>query len=86
MSPLFIAVAGVVVLLLAWVVIDRVLNPLLRRRTLRKLLNNANKRNPRALENPKHGTVLGDTERLKIQTRKGAVSELCWNDVEEVHA
>jgi hypothetical protein len=40
----------------------------------------------RALEDPKYGRVVGDTDRLRITSGKGGSLELRWSEVEEVHA
>jgi len=86
MNPLGIAVAAGIVLLLVSALIDRVLNPYLARRSVAKLLKSKTKHDPRALEDPKYGSVVGDTDGLRIMSSKGDSSELRWSEVEEVHA
>ena len=86
MNALVIAVVVAVSVLLLSLLIDRALIPLQARRTVEKLLKSKTQHDPRALENPKHGTVAGDVDGLKIRGVKGAASELRWSEVEEVHA
>ena len=62
MSAIGIAVLFGLVLLLVSVVVDRVLVPFQARRTVKKLLKSKVKHDPRALEKPKYGTVVGDTD------------------------
>src|SRR5207302_7569342 len=75
-----------VVLLVVAVFVDRVLVPLQARRTVKKLLKSKVKHDPRVLEKPKYGTVVGDTDCLRIRSAKGDALELRWSEVEEVHA
>lgn len=56
------------------------------RRTVEKLLKSEIKTDPSALENPKYGTVTGNTTSLKICWSKGDSVELPWGEIEEVHA
>src|ERR1041385_444514 len=86
MNALGIAVATGSGLLLASLFIDRVVNPFLARRGVKKLLKRKAKHDPRALEKPEYGSVVGDTGCLRIRTGKGNSSELPWSEVEEVHA
>ncbi len=86
MNALIIAVVAGIVLLLASLFIDRVLIPFHARRSVEKILKSKAKHDPRALEDPKYGTVIGDADWLKIRSGKGDSSELRWSDVEEVHA
>jgi hypothetical protein len=51
-----------------------------------KFLKSRRHQSPRTLENPEHGTVVHDVDCLRITTAKGATLELCWSEVEEVHA
>jgi hypothetical protein len=86
MNALGIAVAiGIGVLLLS-LLIDRVLNPFLARRAVEKLLKSKTPHDPRALEKPKYGSVVGNNDRLRIRSGKGDFSELQWSEVEQVHA
>lgn len=86
MNALVIAVVVAAGVLLLSVFIDRVLIPFRARRTVEKLLKNKTQHDPRALENPKYGTVAGGVECLRITSGKGDASELPWSEVEEVHA
>jgi hypothetical protein len=86
MNAFAIAVATVIGLLLVSLFVDRVLNPLQVRRRVAKLLKSKIKHDPRALEKPEYGSVVGDTDCLRIRSKKGKSSELRWIEVEEVHA
>src|SRR5437870_3687615 len=86
MNALSIAVVAGTVLLLVSVFIDRVLIPFQARRSVAKILKSKVKHDPRALENPKYGSVVGDADCLRIRGGKGDPSELRWSEVEEVHA
>ncbi len=86
MNALGIAVATGIGLLLVSVFIDRVLIPFRGRRGVEKLLKSKAKHDPRALEKPEYGSVVGDTNCLRIRSGKGDSSELRWSEVEEVHA
>ncbi len=86
MSALGIAVLVGVLLLLVSVFMDRILTPWQARRNVAKILRNKSKIDPRALENPKYGHVVGDVECLRLSSAKGDCSELRWSDVEEIHA
>ena len=72
--------------LLLWIFVDRVLIPLRARKTVEKLLKSKTQHDPRALEDPKYGTVAGGVDCLRITSGKGDASELRWSEVEEVHA
>jgi hypothetical protein len=85
-NALVIAAAVALGILLVSVFIARVVIPFKARRTVEKLLKSKIERDPRALENAKYGTVVGGVGCLKITSDKGKVSELQWNDVEEIHA
>lgn len=85
MNALGIAIVAGALWLLS-VLLDKVLNPLLARRSIKRLLKNIGKRDPRALENPKNGVLLGRADCLKVKIDKGNSSELPWSEVEEVHA
>jgi hypothetical protein len=86
MNALAIAVATGIGLLLASMFIDRVLLPRRARKVVEKLLKSKAKHDPRALEKPEYGSVLGDTDCLRMTSSKGASSELQWSEIEEVHA
>src|SRR6266446_5864180 len=86
MSALGIAVTFGITLLLLSVFLDRVLNPYVARKAFKNFLKNKGKRNPRALEDPKHGTLSGDADCLRIRSNKDDSWELQWSEVEEVHA
>lgn len=86
MSPLVIfGIVGIVGLSVS-VLIDRFLVPWQARRGLQKLLNSGAKYDPRALEDPKYGRVVGDAEYLRVKRGKGNCAELRWSEVEQVHA
>jgi hypothetical protein len=84
MSPLAIAVVGALGLLLLFTALERLLAPTLARRAVARILKKKDG-DPRALENPKWGTLSEDGERLKVNKGEGSM-ELPWNEVEEVHA
>ncbi|SRR6266566_2540607 len=86
MNALVIVVVAGIVLLLVSVFIDRVLVPFQARRSVEKILKSKAKHDPRALENPKCGSVVGDTDCLRLRSDKGDSSELRWSEIEEVHA
>lgn len=86
MNALAIAVIAGILLLLLSVLIDRVLIPFRARRRVEKILKSQGKREPRSLENPKHGRVSGGADSLTINNSKGDSWELRWSEVEEVHA
>ena len=86
MNALVIAVVVAVGVFLLSVLIDRVLIPFRARRTVEKLLKSKIQHDPRALEDPKYGTVAGGGDCLRITSDKGDASELRWSEVEEVHA
>lgn len=86
MNALVIAVVVAVGVLLLSVFIDRVLIPFWARRTVEKLLKSKTQHDPRAIEDPKYGTVAGGVECLRITSGKGDASELGWSEVEQVHA
>lgn len=86
MSAIVIAVLAAICVLLLSVFIDRVLIPFQARRTVEKLLKSKTQHDPRALEDPKYGTVAGEVDCLTITSSKGNVAELRWSEVEEVHA
>ena len=86
MNAVALAVVGVIVLLLLSIFIDRVLLPLQARRRVEKILRSEAKHDPRALEDPKYGRVVGDADCLRIRSRNGDSSELRWDEVEEIHA
>src|SRR5438128_11457241 len=86
MNALVIAVIAGIVLFLVSVFIDRVLVPFQARRSVEKILKSKAKHDPRALEDSKYGSVVGDTDCLKVRSSKGDSSELRWSEVEEVHA
>ena len=71
MSALGIAVLFGVVLLVVAAFVDRVLVPLQARRSVEKILKSKVRHDPRALENPKYGTVVGDTDSLRFRSAKG---------------
>ena len=80
MNALGIAVATGLGLLLVSLFLDRVLIPSRARRGVEKLLKNKAKHDPRALEKPEYGSVVGDTNRLRIRSGKGDSSELRWSE------
>ncbi len=86
MNALGTAVVAGIILLLVSVLIDRVRVAFQARRSVEKILKSKTKHDPRALENPKYGTVIGGTDCLRITSGKGDSSELPWSEVEEVHA
>jgi hypothetical protein len=86
MSALGIAVVAGIILLLLSLFFDRVVTPWQARRSVEKIMRSKAKRDPRALEDPKYGHVVGEADRLKITSSKGDSSELRWSEVEEVHA
>jgi hypothetical protein len=86
MNALVIAVVVAVGVLLLSVFIDRILIPLRARRTVEKLLKSKTQHDPRALEDPKCGTVACGADCLRITSGKGDPSQLQWSEVEEVHA
>ena len=86
MNALGIATVAGIALLLVSVFIDRVLNPFQARRRVEKILKSKTKHDPRVLENPKYGSIVGNADCLKIRSGKGDSSELRWSEVEEVHA
>jgi len=86
MNALGIAVVAGIILVLVSVFIDRVVIPFQTRRSVEKILKSKTKHDPRALEDPKYGRVVGDADRLKVTRSKGDSSELRWSEVEEVHA
>jgi hypothetical protein len=86
MNAFAIAVVGAIVLLLFSVFMDRVLIPFQTRRSVEKILKSKVKHDPRALEDPKYGRVVGDSDCLRVWSSKGDSSELRWDEVEEIHA
>ena len=70
MSAPSIAIVTSIALLLVSVFIDRVLNPFQARRSVEKILKSKAKHDPRILENPKYGSIVGDTDFLKIRNGK----------------
>ncbi len=86
MNALVIAVVVGVGVLLLWLFIDRVLIPFRARRTVEKLLKSKTRHDPRALENPRYGTVADGADCLRITRDNGDALELRWSEVEEVHA
>jgi hypothetical protein len=86
MNTLALAIVIGVVTLLVWLFIERVFVPFQARRSVEKILKGEVKHDPRVLEDPKYGSVIGDTDCLRVTTCKGDSSELRWNEVEEVHA
>ena len=86
MNAVVIAVVVAVGVLLLSLFIDRVLIPFRARKTVEKLLKNKTQHDPRVLEDPKYGIVVGGVDCLRITSSKGDASELRWSEVEEVHA
>jgi hypothetical protein len=86
MNALVIAAVVAVGGLLLSLLIDRVLIPFRARRAVEKFLKSTTQHNPRALENPKYGSVAAGVDCLRITSGKGDTSELQWNEIEEVHA
>lgn len=86
MNALVIAVVVAVGLLLLSVFIYRVWTPLRTRRTLEKSLKSKTRHDPRALEDPKLGTVAWGVDYLRITSGNGDPSQLQWSEVEDVHA
>ena len=86
MNALGIAVVAGIGVLLVSALIDRVLVPFLARRNVGKILKGKSKLDPCTLENPKYGSVVCDTDCLRIKSVKGDLSELRWGEIEEVHA
>jgi len=80
-----IIIAGVVIFFLSWLN-RRVLTPYWVDKTVDKLLKGETKSDPRRLENPKYGSVIGDANGIRIRGSKGSSLELLWNEIEEVHA
>jgi len=78
-------VAGIVLL---WALIDRILIPFWARRTGARIAENLLKSkaatNPRCLEDPKYGSLVGGIDCLRITSRNGECAELPWGEVEEV--
>ena len=86
MNAVVIAIVVAVGVLLLSLFNDRVLIPFRARRTFEKLLKSTAQHDPRALEDPRYGTVAGGLDCLRVTTGKGHASELRWSEVEEVHA
>ena len=86
MNAFVIAVVVAVGVVLLSIFIDRVLIPFRARRTVEKLFKSTAPHDPRALEDPKYGTVAGGLDCLRITSGKGDASELRWSEIEEVHA
>lgn len=86
MNALVIAVVAAVGVLLLSLLIDRVLIPFRARRTVEKILKSKTQHDPRALEDPKYGTLAGGVDSLRITSTTCDSSELRWSEVEEVHA
>jgi len=86
MNAVAIAVVGAIVLLLVSVFMDRVLIPFQARRSVEKILKSKAKQDPRALEDPKYGRVVGDADCMRLRSSEGDSSELRWDEVEEIHA
>lgn len=86
MNALAIAAVIGITLLLASVFIDRVLVSFRARRTIQQMLNSKTNPDPRVLEDPKHGTLAGDGECLRIRNAQNDSAKLLWSDIEEVHA
>ncbi len=82
---MWIAVSASVCLFLVWLLLDHYLNPILARRRLKRLLKAKGRVDPRALENPRHGTILPKVDCLTVKSEKNSW-KLPWNEVEEVHA
>lgn len=86
MNAIGIAIIGVVLLSVCMVFIDRVLNPFLWRRNLKKAAKNKINDGLFPNEKPENGMVYDDIAYLKITGPKGDTKTLKWSDVEEVHA
>jgi|SRR2546427_48556 len=86
MNAFVIAVVAGIVVLFVSLLIDRFLVPFQTRRSIEKILRRKAKHDPRALEDPKYGSVVGDVDCLRGISGKGDSSELRWSEVEEVHA
>jgi hypothetical protein len=86
MNALVIAAVAGIILLLVSALINRVLVPYQARRSVERILKSKAKHDPRALENPKYGSIVGDIDSLKVRSSKGDSSELRWREVEEVYA
>ncbi len=86
MKSIGIVILAAVVFLVVWLVVDRLWGPSRARRHLRQVLKNGAKSDPRALEDPKYGTVLDAAGRLSIRGPKEELAELSWDEVGEVHA
>ena len=86
MNALIIAVVAGILVLIVSVFIDRVWVPFQARRSVEKILKSGTKSDPRALEDPKYGSVAGEADCLRVVSSKGDSSELRWSEVEEVHA
>ena len=86
MNALGIVVVIGVGLLFVSLFLDRVVNPFLCRRRFEKFLKSNKRLNPRALEDPKYGSVVGNFECLTIKRGKGDSVVLFWNEIEAVYA
>jgi hypothetical protein len=84
MSPIVIAVVAALSVLFLFTLVERLLSPVLARRAVARILK-TKRTDPRALENPKYGTLSDDGDRLRLDRSDGRV-ELPWKRVEEVRA
>ena len=84
MSPIILAIAvGLFVLILA-MFLDRIVTPWIVKRTVDKVLKNDKKLDPRLLEKSEYGTLLPDNNSLQITNRKGENFILPWSEVQEI--
>jgi hypothetical protein len=84
MTPTVIVVVAAFSVLLLFMLVERFLAPVLARRAVARILEKKDS-DPRALEDPKYGTLSEDGERLRVERSDGS-AELIWKKVEEVHA
>jgi len=84
MISIAIAVVAALACLLVTMLVERLLTPVLTRRTVAKILKKRGT-DPRVLENPGYGMLSDDGERLRLAKGNDKL-ELPWTAVEEIRA
>jgi hypothetical protein len=79
-----IIIASIILYLLVWLI-----KALVRFRmcnTVDNILRNSSKSDPRVLEDPINGILVGDPAGLKIKIPNGRSTELLWSEIDEIRA